>query len=463
MEGTMDSGFRILVVDDDKLSRITTARQLEENHYATAAADSPFAALKMLAEGLEVDVVLTDLRMPGMDGLAFLERLQQEHPDLVVVLMTAFGTVETAVRAMRLGASDFLTKPFQFEELELRLARLAREKATEAELEQLRGLVAGQDDSLGLIGASPGIELVRSRIRTFADHHVPVLVTGETGTGKEVVARALHRCGSRKAAPFIAVGCGNIPRELAESEFFGHERGSFTGANDRRIGSFERADGGTLLLDDIDDLPGELQVKLLRVLQEGTINRVGSTEEIPVNVRVVATTKIDLEPAAEAGLFRPDLFYRLRGLEIDLPPLRHRGDDVLLLADHFLRLTAHQEQIENKNLAPEAANLLRQYRWPGNVRELRRAMESSFVLAIGNHIDADSLPAFLHREHGAGGPFRLNLSPSAEVRFPELVHEFEASLLNWAMEQEGGSQSAAAKRLGIPRTTLQSKLGPRAD
>ncbi len=454
------SGFRILVVDDDKLSRITTARQLEDNGYATSSADSPFAALKMLADGLAVDVVLTDLRMPGMDGLAFLERLRQDRPDLEVILMTAYGTVETAVAAMQMGASDFLTKPFQFEELELRLARLAREKATAAELEELRGLVADRRQTFGLIGASPGLEVVRQRIATFADHQVPVLITGETGTGKEVVARALHEQSRRAEAPFIAVGCGNIPRELAESEFFGHERGSFTSANERRIGSFERANGGSLLLDDIDDLPAELQVKLLRVLQEGTISRVGSTDEIHVDVRVIATTKVDLEQAVEAHRFRPDLFYRLRGLEINLPPLCQRGDDILLLADHFLRLAAAQEGVPAKSLAPDAAQLLRQYRWPGNVRELRRAMESAFVLATSTQVDCSSLPNFLHREK-AQGAFQLQLQGQTNLSLPDLVHEFEMAVVDWAMEQTGGSQSAAAKLLGIPRTTLQSKLGHR--
>ena len=447
----------ILVVDDDKLARVTTTKKLLGRGYAAAEADGPYAGLAVLEES-SFDVVLTDLRMPGMDGIEFLQAVRTQYPGTEVILMTAYGTVETAVEAMHSGAADFLTKPFQMEELDLRLARLGELKAARAEVERLRGLVADTRDNLGLVGSSPGIALVRDRIRRFADHHVPVLVTGETGTGKEVVARALHRLGRESTGPFVAVGCGNIPRELAESEFFGHEKGSFTGAVDRRIGAFEKADGGTLLLDDVDDLPPELQVKLLRVLQEGTIVRVGSTEERQVDVRVVATTKVDLENLAEGGRFRPDLFYRLRGLEIHLPPLRERGDDVLMLAAHFLERTALDGAMPARRLATEAAHLLRGYRWPGNVRELRRAMESAHVLASGELIEADALPEFLQRAPSGSGRFSLDLEGCGEIDLQELVQEFEAAVLRWAMVKADGRQSVAARLLKVPRTTLQSKL-----
>jgi len=448
--------LRILVVDDDKLSRVTTAKKLKGRGHEAADADGPYAGLALLEEQ-PFDVVLTDLRMPGMDGIEFLAAVREQYPGTEVILMTAYGTVENAVEAMQLGAADFLTKPFQMEELDLRLARLLELKSARAEVERLRGMVADARDTLGLVGSSPGVALIRDRIRRFADHDVPVLVTGETGTGKEVVARALHQLGRQDGA-FVAVGCGNIPRELAESEFFGHEKGSFTGATDRRIGAFEKADGGTLLLDDVDDLPPELQVKLLRVLQEGVVVRVGSTEERRVDVRVVATTKVDLEDLAESGGFRPDLFYRLRGLEIHLPPLRERGDDVLMLADHFLQRSASDAGADPKRLTAEAGRLLLGYRWPGNVRELRRAMESAHVLASGELIEPDALPDFLQRARGGSGRFQLDLEGCAEVDLNELLQEFEAAVLRWAMVKADGRQTAAARLLHVPRSTLQSKL-----
>lgn len=453
---TPPPGFRILVVDDDKLSRVTTTKQLVAAGFDASSVDSAFAGLQELASN-RFDVVLSDLRMPGMDGLEFLGRIGEEHPGVDVILMTAFGSVETAVEAIRMGATDFLTKPFQFQELELRLKRITELKATKAELERLRELVGDSERSFGLVGSSQAMGLVRERISNFAEHTVPVLITGETGTGKEVVSRALHHNSARRSKPFVAVGCGNIPRDLAESELFGHEKGSFTGAGQRRIGSFEHANGGTLLLDDVDDLPLELQVKLLRVLQEGTIVRVGSTEEIVVDIRIIATTKVDLEEAVDQGRFRPDLFYRLRGLEIHLPPLRERNEDVLVLADHFLQRFCPAGE-ESKRLTPEAGQMLMAYPWPGNVRELRRAIESAIVLAGIGDIEAQALPDFLQRRRDGSGRFQLDLGDCTEVSLPDLVEEFERELIQWALSRSGGRQGKAAEMLSIPRTTLQSKL-----
>jgi len=450
----------ILVVDDDRLIRVSMVKQLTAAGFTAATAESGIEALSAMATG-EWGVVLSDLRMPGMDGLTFLEEVKQRFPDVAVIMMTAYGTVESAVKALKLGAYDYLTKPFHFEEVLIRLDRIATQQACQAEVLKLRELISESAESMGLFGASLSIQRIRDQITAYAGSSVPLLVTGETGTGKEVVARAVHEQGRGKDKPFIAVGCGTIPREIAESELFGHEKGSFSGAMGKHKGAFERADGGTMLLDDIDDLPLDLQVKLLRIIQEGTFNRVGGETEFAVDVRVIATTKVDLEEEAEQGRFRPDLFYRLRGLEIHLPPLRERGDDVFLLAAHFLQVIAAKDGSKTKHLDPSAAPLLKHFPWRGNVRELMRAMESAVILSRSDEIRAEDLPAFLRSTPGVHRPFSLNIDNMEKVSLPELLSEFEAQLLDWALARAGGKQTAASELLGIPRTTFQSKLHER--
>ena len=453
----MKGQFGILVVDDDRLSRVSTVKHLRSHGHVAEWADNGYKALQMLEDPVW-KVVVTDLRMPGMDGLELLREVRKRRPDVDVFLMTAYATAETAVAAMHEGATDYMVKPFDLTELELRLQRLHEMWKTRRELELLRRTVGQPGESDGLLGRSAVMDVVRERIRRFADAEAPVLITGETGTGKELVARALHDCGPRSGGEFVALGCGTIPRDLAESELFGHERGAFTGATQTRRGSFERADEGTLLLDDVDDLALDLQVKLLRVLQEGTFVRVGGSRETTVGVRVVATTKVDLERAAADGSFRPDLFYRLRGLEIRLPPLRDRGEDVLLLADHFLSLSAAARDREPRRLSPEAARVLLAYPWPGNVRELRRAVESADVIAPDGEIQIDHLPEFLHRTETDHELFSLRLDGRDSLPFTAVVGAFEGQLIRWAMTRAGGNQAEAARILGLPRTTLQSKL-----
>ncbi len=449
--------LRVLVVDDDRLCRRTTTLQLQQAGFSADSEPDAGGALARLRSE-RWDIVITDLRMPRMDGLALLREVQRDHPGVDVVVMTAFGSVESAVEAMRAGAADYVSKPFPFAELELRVHRIAQRRQDARHLHVLTAAldVPARD---GLIGRSDAMRGVRERLALFAPHAAPVLITGETGTGKEVVARALHAAGPRAHAPFVAVACGAIPHELAESTFLGHEKGAFTGATQRRRGCFEQAHGSTLLLDDVDDLPRELQVKLLRVLQEGLVARVGSAEEFPVDVRVVATSKVDLAGAVAAGRFRADLYYRLRGLELALPPLRERGDDILLLAAHFLRLAAAGQGRPPARLSVAAASTLKAASWPGNVRELRRAMESADVLCGGGEVGAEHLPGAATRTDE--GPFVLRLPPGVPVRMPDLVRRFEADLIAWAMASAGGQQTHAAELLGVPRTTLQSKL--RAD
>lgn len=453
--------MRILIADDERISRFTTARQLQLEGFEVETAESAAAAIEFLHQA-PWDVLLTDLRMPGMDGLELLQKVRAHHPDVDVILMTAFGSVETAVQAMQQGAVDYLIKPFPFAELHARLQRIGAMRAVKDELARLRHLVEVDPRTDNLIGASPVMHQLRDRIALFAAHDAPVLVTGETGTGKEVVARALHRAGPRAQRPFVAVACGAIPKDLAESELFGHERGSFTGALKRREGVFEQADGGTLLLDDVDDLPMDLQVKLLRVLQEGTLTRVGGSAEVHVQVRLVATSKLDLREAAERGMFRQDVYYRLRGLELRLPPLRDRGHDVLLLAQHFLRALRIRVDEDPVQLSPAASRLLLQHRWPGNVRELRRLLEAALVLCRGRELLPEHLPSDLQESRGPTGQrFSLHLEGAEELPMPKLVQDFEDGLLDWALAKAGGQQGRAAELLGIARTTLQSKLQKR--
>ncbi|RMH41192.1 MAG: sigma-54-dependent Fis family transcriptional regulator [Deltaproteobacteria bacterium] len=453
-------GLRVLVVDDERVSRATTVQQLERAGYCAAAAASAQDALERIARE-PWDVVVTDLRMPGMDGLELLRRVRDDRPDIDVVLMTAYGTVEAAVDALQHGAADFLTKPFSFRVLEARLRKLAELRGTRRELHRVRDELRAARGLGPLIGRSAAMVEVRERVGLFARHDLPVLVTGETGTGKELVARAIHEASPRAAGPFVAVGCGTIPRELAESELFGHERGAFTGATGRRAGAFERADGGTLLLDDIDDLPADIQVKLLRVLQDGRFSRVGGEREMACDVRVVATTKIDLERAAAEGRFRPDLYYRLRTLELRLPALRERRDDIPLLAAHFLAQIAARDGRDPPPLADDAAAALIAAPWPGNVRELRGAIEGAYVLARGGPVEAAHLPASVRGGAAVGAPFALHLDGVDRLDMPAVVRAFEHALIDWALDRAGGSQARAAELLGLPRTTLQSKLSSR--
>jgi len=453
----MNRAFSVLVVDDERISRHTTAQQLRAASYTTDEAEDGRAALALL-KARRWDVVLTDLRMPEMDGLALLRTIKESHPAVDVLLMTAFGTVETAVEAMRAGAFDYLVKPFRFTELELRLRRLRELRSSRGELDRLRAMIDPSASADGIVGRSTAMQRVRERIALFAENSAPVLVTGETGTGKELVARAIHERSARRDAPFVAVASGAIPHGLAESQLFGHERGSFTGAAQRHRGCFEQADGGTLLLDDIDDLPADVQVKLLRVLQEGTLVRVGAESELHVDVRVIATTKVDLEPKVERGEFRPDLFYRLRGLEIHLPPLRQRGDDAVLIAQQFLHAAAVESGGAPKQLRADAVAAIAAHPFRGNVRELRRVMESALVLCRGVEIGVEHLPDYLGTEAPARGLYKLDLEHRTSVPLSELIADVEDEVIRWAMDQAHGQQGRAAELLGIPRTTLQSKL-----
>ncbi len=450
--------LRILVVDDEKVNRTILAQRLNTEGYTAEAHESPFSALTALENGLW-DVVLTDLCMPSMDGMQFLKEIKVRSPETSVILMTAFGNVKSAVDAMRNGAVDYMAKPFSFDELTIRLENLRSQRSIRQEVAMLRKSVGGQLEFCGMVGASPQMRRVFELVERFADNPSNILIEGETGTGKEQVARSLHAMSSNSKGPFVALGCSNVPRELAESELFGHEMGAFTGATRRRKGRIEMAQGGTLFLDDIDDMPMELQGKLLRVIQERQYERVGGEQTLTADVRIISASKLDLSGQVAQQKFRDDLMYRLRVLVIPLPALRERREDIPLLAKHFLQSLAVLRKADPKGISSDAMAILLNHKWPGNVRELRHAMEYAMAMANGPEISAADLPASLSTTKAVGNSlFSLFLEDASRVDMRELIDKFEQELMLWALTKANGNQGKAAEFLSIPRTTLQSKL-----
>jgi DNA-binding NtrC family response regulator len=368
----------ILVVDDELNIRRVLERAFAKEGYQVYTAEGGHQALRLLAE-TPCDLMLTDVVMPDMTGLELLKRARQQHPNLQVVLMTAYGTIQTAVEAMRAGAYDFLTKPLDMEVLR-KVVRSALREATHAPKTAARK-AAVKRKRTAFIGESPAIRKVLQTVERVADTRTTVLITGESGTGKELIARMLHERSSRADKPFVALSCAAIPETLLEVELFGAVKGAYTGADADRVGKFEAADGGTLFLDEIGDIPPLIQVKLLRVLQEREIERLGSNTPIPIDVRLVTATNRDLEAAVESGAFRSDLYYRLQVVHIHLPPLRERREDIPLLADYFLRKFAEENGRALRQISPEAMRLLQNAWWKGNVRELENVIESAVVLA----------------------------------------------------------------------------------
>jgi DNA-binding NtrC family response regulator len=380
--------LNILVVDDASLSREAIASFLNELGHRAEAHANAFTALESLENGCW-ELVLTDLRMPSMDGLQFLKEIKARSPDTAVIIMTAYGTVETAVEAIRAGAMDYVVKPFHTEQLRLHIERLNELLRARQELAALRKTVGAS--YAGLVGNSPEMQKIHQLIGQFANRPANVLITGETGTGKEMVARALHAQSSRKDGPFIPIACAAVPRDLAESELFGHEAGAFTGAVKRRHGHVEQAHGGTLFLDDVDDLPLDIQPKLLRAIQEREFQRVGGERLLKTDLRVISSSKKDLEALSHEGRFRQDLLYRLQVLALYVPPLRERKGDILVLARHFLDFGAQETGEVPKVLSEEAQQKLVSHSWPGNVRELRHAIEYATAVSTGPVIQAEDL------------------------------------------------------------------------
>lgn len=444
-------GPRILLVEDDASLSLLLAEELELDGYHVVRAGSVQEGCE-LAVSNAPDLVVSDLRLPDGDGLEVLKSLQAQGHSLPFVIITAFGTVDQAVEALKAGADDFLTKPLSTDHLRLKIRRLLAQADLSRQLDQLRS-VDGKDHSLGLVGESRSMVKLRSQIRQVARSHAAVLINGESGTGKELVARAIHRESDRRDSPFLAINCAGIPSDLMESEFFGHEAGAFTGARQARKGLFAEADGGTLLLDEIGEMPLALQAKLLRVLQEGCVKPVGSDQEESVDVRILASTHVDLQQAVAAGSFREDLYYRLETLSLNVPPLRDRDDDVDLLAMHFLREASGRHGRGFMKLSDVALRTLMDYPFPGNVRELSSAIERAVTFCEGDTIQPDHLPDRIRKrqvEVSGQPPLRHNDKLSEWPTLEKMQQDYVRQVMN-AVD---GNKRRAAQILGINRRTL---------
>jgi len=440
--------MNVLLVEDERTIAITLRDALEEDGHEVTVANDGLEGRQHI-EDRTYDVVITDLKMPGMPGMEVLRMAKANSPDTEVIVMTGYGTVETAVEAMKNGAYEYILKPFSNEEVVHYLRRIAKQRTLLEENRSLKEQLGRAQSLEGLIGHSRPMREVFQTIRLVAPLDSRILVTGESGTGKELVARAIHNLSERRAMPLVAISCASVPETLLEDTLFGHEAGAYTGAQERRVGRFEYADGGTVLLDDIDDMPLATQVKLLRVLQEGEVERLGAAAPLKVDVRVIAATKVDLLDAVEDGKFRRDLYYRLNVVPIDLPPLRDREDDLKLLAQHFI--DAHAKGVAYR-IDSETIDEMLRYSWPGNVRELEHAIERAIALSGGNEV--------LQRVHVLGTktvPTR-RAAPARVTTLRSAVEDAEKATILAALDHTGGRKAEAAKVLGISRKNLWEKM-----
>jgi DNA-binding NtrC family response regulator len=433
---------RLLIVDDELSVRDSLGRWFREEGYEVGLAENASEALSRMAEH-PWDVALVDIKMRGMDGIELQRKLQESDPKLIIIIMTGYASVETAITALKNGAYDYVTKPLDPDDIAHLLHNAMAHRATDLENQRLRATVAEVTRPSGLVGQSAAMRRVMEAIETVAPTDATALITGESGTGKELVARAIHAASPRRFHPMVAIHCGALTETLLESELFGHEKGAFTGAQYRKKGKFEVAEGGTVFLDEIGDISLRTQTDLLRVLQEREITRVGGTQPIKVDFRCIAATNRDLQALVDEGKFRPDLFYRLNVFRIELPPLRERRDDIPLLAEHFVRKFSQAMNKRIRQVAPEAMDALQQHDWPGNVRELENAIERAMVVAREPEL---RLADFLLKPAGAPPPRPLTLEEA------ERTHILEV------MERCGGNQTRAAEMLDIDRVTLHNKL-----
>lgn len=441
----------ILVVDDDAAHRMMLSKLLSGWGYDVATADDGAAAIETV-RGQSFDLILMDIRMLNISGIEALEQIKIINPSIPVIIMTAYASVETAVSALKKGAYDYLTKPLDFDELKIVIERAAEHDRLKRENEDLKSRLGERFDRKNLIGQSPAMVSVLDIIAQVAPTEATVLIAGESGTGKEMIANAIHYNSPRKDAPFVKINCAALTETLLESELFGHEKGSFTGAERRREGKFVQADGGSLFLDEVSEMSRAMQVKLLRVLQERELTRVGGAEVTRVDVRLIAASNKDLKEEIQKGNFREDLFYRLNVVSLNVPPLRERKEDLPILAQHFLKSFAEKNNKKIKGFTPKAMEKILSYRWPGNIRELMNAVERAVVLTRNDLLDIGDLALMvasqdLERER-----------PSDKTANNLSLEEVEKKSILETLETCGGNKSEAARLLGITRKTLRSKL-----
>ncbi|HEV8437768.1 MAG TPA: sigma-54 dependent transcriptional regulator [Methylomirabilota bacterium] len=450
------SAARVLIVDDEKSMRDLLTITLEKAGYDVTAADSGETAIDAIRkEGF--DAIITDLRMPRVDGMQVLRAAKDASPDTAVIVVTALASTETAVEAMKLGAYDYITKPFKLDEVDLIIKNGLERKRLRDENLYLRKQLETQHRFENIIGKSARIVDVFDTIRKISDSPATAMITGESGTGKELVARAIHFNSHRRDKPFVSVNCGAIPEGLMESELFGHVKGSFTGAVANKIGLFSAAEGGTLFLDEITEIPPLLQVKLVRAIQVREIRRVGDTKDVKTDVRLIAASNRDLETAVKEGVMREDLFYRLNVLPIHLPPLRERREDIPLLVAHFIQKFSKELAKDVRGVTPEALAVLERYHWPGNIRELENALERAIVLGAGEMLGVDSLPESVRRERPAREPEMLEL-PEEGLDLEATLDDLERRYLQRALERTRGVQTKAAELLRMTFRQFRYKL-----
>jgi len=440
---------RILIVEDELIARENLDHVLQREGYDTVAVESGMMAFQELEKG-EFDLVLTDLRMHQVDGLQVLERTKELSPDTEVIVITGYATVSTAVDAMQQGAYHYLPKPYQIEEVRILVRKALEKRGLRQEVTELKRQVQSQKRVPLLVGKSPQIEALRKNIERIAPTDATVLILGETGTGKELVAKAIHHLSPRAEKRFLAINCGAFSEELLANELFGHEREAFTGARGVKKGLLEVAPGGTILLDEIGDMPLSMQVKLLRVLQEKTLIRVGGTTEIPVDLRILAATNKDLKGEVERGAFRQDLYYRINVVTLQVPPLTERKDDIPLLCRHFLQKFAEAQGKQIDRISPEVMELLLNYQFPGNIRELENIMERAVTLSQGPAIELRHLPLDFQQPH-----FQVQRHQKREHL---TLEENEKDYIAWVVKQVNGNKTKAAEILAIDRVSLWRKM-----
>jgi len=449
----MNMPLNILIIDDEENLRHMLSAMLARQGYKVETASNGLEGLQRLKSSA-FDFVLCDIRMPEMDGREFLARCIQENVGTPIIMMSAYGSVETAIECVKNGAYDFISKPFKKDEIVMVLKKAEERERLKTENIRLKEVVAGKHSFFGIVSANPAMEDIFSQISRIASLKTTVLILGESGTGKELVARAIHRSGSRSNKPFVAVNCGAIPENLLESELFGHVRGAFTDATSDKAGLFEQADEGTLFLDEIGEMPMSLQVKLLRVLQEEEIRRVGGQTTLKVNVRVVSATSRDLAADVKSGRFREDLFFRINVFCIQLPPLRERIEDIPLLAEHFIRINTLSMNISSIRISPAAMRCLVSYQWPGNIREMENIIERGVILCEGDVLNEACLPAMLVNS----GRETFTAEPLENLSIKKAEQAMERDLIRKALLKTGGNRTQAAKILEISHRSLLYKI-----